>query len=277
MLLSVINDILDFSKVEAGKLELEHVSFDLQQLAEDIPEMFLHRATEKRVELNCHVLPSSPQNVIGDPERLRQILVNLVNNAIKFTEDGDVTIRIERSAGGDDIFALVRFCVVDTGIGIPAERLNRLFNSFSQVDASTTRRYGGTGLGLAICKQLVEAMGGRIGVESTVGEGSTFWFELPMQVAEGQAERMMNLPKSFRESSVLAVDDNETNLAILHDQLSRWGLNVETCTNSKSAMSLLRSRREEGRPFGLAILDCVMPDVDGVELAEQIRPRFHVV
>lgn len=271
VLLSVINDILDFSKIEAGKLELEHIPFDLQQMAEDIPEMFLHRATEKRVELNCHVLPGSPRNVMGDPERVRQILVNLVNNAIKFTEDGEVTIRIERTTGADNASSLVRFSVVDTGIGIPSERLHKLFNSFSQVDASTTRRYGGTGLGLAICKQLVETMKGRIGVESTVGEGSTFWFELPMEVAEEQPERTMNLPKSFRESPVLAVDDNETNLSILHDQLSQWGLTVETCTSSSNALALLKSRREEGRPFGMAILDCVMPDVDGVELAEQIR------
>lgn len=271
VLLSVINDILDFSKVESGKLELEHVAFDLQQLAEDIPDMFLHRAAEKRVELNCHILRNTPPHVIGDPERVRQVLVNLISNAIKFTEDGDVTLRIERVAGGDDIFSLIRYSITDSGIGIPVERQHRLFNSFSQVDASTTRRYGGTGLGLAICKQLVDAMGGRIGVDSTVGEGSTFWFELPMQVVESPVERHVELPKSFRESSILAVDDNETNLSILKEQLGHWGLTVETCSNSQDALQLLRSRRDLGQPYGMAILDRVMPGLDGIELAEQIR------
>lgn len=271
VLLSVINDILDFSKVEAGKLELEHIPFDLQRLAEDIPEMFLHRATEKRIELNCHVLPNAPQQVIGDPERVRQILVNLVSNAIKFTEDGDVTLRIERIPGDENIVTQVRFSVCDTGIGIPSDRLNRLFNSFSQVDASTTRRYGGTGLGLAICKQLVDAMGGRIGVDSVAGQGSTFWFELPLEAVEASPDRCINLPRAFREGTVLAVDDNDINLTILQDQLSQWGLNVETCSSSRVALKLMRSRCDEGRPFGMAILDRVMPDIDGAELAELIR------
>jgi Amt family ammonium transporter len=270
VLLSVINDILDFSKVEAGKLELEQIPFDLQRLVEDILEMFLHRAAEKRIELNCHVLPNAPQQVIGDPERVRQILVNLVSNAIKFTEDGDVTLRIERISGSEDI-ALLRFSVCDTGIGIPSDRLNRLFNSFSQVDASTTRRYGGTGLGLAICKQLVDAMGGKIGVDSVAGQGSTFWFELPLEAVEASPDRCINLPRAFREGTVLAVDDNDINLTILQDQLSQWGLKVETCSSSRVALKLMRSRCDEGRPFGMAILDRMMPDIDGAELAELIR------
>lgn len=271
VLLSVINNILDFSKVESGKLELERIPFDLLQIAEDVPDMFLHRATQKRIELNCHVLPGTPQQVVGDPERVRQVLVNLVSNAIKFTENGDVTIRIERLPGGDDIFSLLRFSVCDTGIGIPADRLGRLFNSFSQVDPSTTRRYGGTGLGLAICKQLIEAMGGRIGVESRAGEGSVFWFELPMEVVSTASPQRLVLPRSLEKGTILAVDDNETNLAILRDQLGSWGLTVETCSDPREALERMRARSRSACQYELVILDRVMPGLDGVELVEQIR------
>jgi len=271
VLLSVINNILDFSKVESGKLELERIPFDLLQIAEDVPEMFLHRATQKRIELNCHVLPGTPQQVIGDPERVRQVLVNLVSNAIKFTEDGQVTIRIERVPGGDTITAPLRFSVRDTGIGIPADRINRLFNSFSQIDPSTTRRYGGTGLGLAICKQLVEAMGGVIGVESRAGQGSDFWFELPLEIVQGASARHLALPRSLCEAPILVVDDNETNLAILKDQLQCWGLTAETCSDPRAGLERMRARRNAGQPYGLVILDRVMPDIDGLELVEQIR------
>ncbi|CAB1057421.1 hypothetical protein D1BOALGB6SA_2174, partial [Olavius sp. associated proteobacterium Delta 1] len=174
-LLGVINDILDYSKVEAGKLELEILDFDLRCTLEDVVDVLAVSAHPKGLELACRIQPDVPALVRGDPGRLRQVLVNLLNNAVKFTDKGEVLVRAELQRE-DDRLALVRFSVTDTGIGIPAERMHRLFQSFSQVDASTTRNYGGTGLGLAICKNLAELMGGEIGVQSRPGRGATFWF-----------------------------------------------------------------------------------------------------
>jgi CheY-like chemotaxis protein len=166
---------------------------------------------------------------------------------------------------------VICFVVSDTGIGIPADRLDRLFSSFSQVDASTTRRYGGTGLGLAICKQLVEAMGGKISVESCVGEGSTFWFELPLEIVSQEGSQPPALPRELSSASVLVVDDNATNLEILTDQLSRWGLQVHTESSPASALRAMQEKSQRGEQFDLGILDCVMPEMSGLELAEQIR------
>lgn len=272
VLLSLINDVLDFSKIEAGKLELEHIAFDLAALVDDIPEIFLHRASEKHIELTCRILPGTPQVVQGDPERLRQVLVNLIGNAFKFTENGEISISLRcKSLDESANTSVIRFEVRDTGIGIPAERIDRLFRSFSQVDASTTRRYGGTGLGLAICKQLVEAMKGTIGIESKVGSGSTFWFEIPFSVVKRDTGVNRPLPDQLQDARVLVVDDNETNREILKDQLSRWGLLVQLESNPREALQQLRKMAERGKNYDLAILDCVMPDMSGVELAEEIR------
>lgn len=272
VLLSLINDVLDFSKIEAGKLELEQIEFDLTALVDDIPEIFLHRAVEKNIELTCRILPGTPQVILGDPERLRQVLVNLIGNAFKFTENGEISIRLKcKSFDESRQSSVVRFEVRDTGIGIPAERLDRLFRTFSQVDASTTRRYGGTGLGLAICKQLVEAMRGTIGIESQVGVGSTFWFEIPFAVVKRDGGNARLLPDQLQDARVLVVDDNETNREILKDQLSRWGLHVQLESDPKVALMQLRKMAERGRQYDLAILDCVMPGMSGVELAEEIR------
>lgn len=269
-LLGLINDILDFSKIEAGKLELEQIEFDLQLLLEDVAEMFVHRAKAKGLEMTCRMLPDVPRRVQGDPERLRQIVSNLTNNAIKFTAQGEVEIRAETVRIGDDGVA-IKLAVRDTGIGIPENRRHRLFASFSQVDTSTTRKYGGTGLGLAICKQLVELMGGQIGVDSEMGKGSTFWAILPLPVVAQADIAEPPVPAELRQLRVLAVDDIDTNLEILRDQFTNWGLSITTVSSASEALERLRSAASQHRPYGLAILDCLMPEMDGLELAEAIR------
>jgi ammonium transporter, Amt family len=270
-LLSQINDILDFSKIEAGKLELERATVDLHDVLESIPEMFAHRAHAKNLELQCHILPTTPRFVIGDSERLRQVLVNLVGNALKFTENGQVVVRAERwTETATSAPASVRFEVRDTGIGIPAARVAKLFQSFSQVDVSTTRKYGGTGLGLAICRQIVELMGGEIGVTSLAGQGSTFWFQVPLEEDCRMDAKILDM-HDVSGLRVLAVDDNETNLEILSGQLTQWGVEVNTARGAREGLDLLRSAAESGRPFQVAVVDRLMPEVDGLELAQLIQ------
>ena len=272
-LLGLINDVLDFSKIEAGKLELEHIQFDLHLLLEDVAEMFSHRAAAKNLELSCYVAPNVPAIVRGDPERVRQILINLVNNAIKFTEQGEVVIRCERAASESDDQGRthLRLSVRDTGIGIPPERRNRLFNSFSQVDASTTRKYGGTGLGLAICRQVVELMGGDIGCDSQPGEGSMFWLHLPLETPSGDSSQSTSIGELFQNLRVLAVDDTETNLEILRDQIQSWGAKITTLRDPRFALAEMRRAVAEAAPYHLVILDHQMPELEGLQLAAQIR------
>jgi len=268
-LLGLINHILDFSKIEAGKLELEEIEFDLSAVVEDLGEMLGVRAASKHVELSCLMRSDVPKLVRGDPQRVRQVLLNLVTNAIKFTERGEVKVevRLERIDGN---LAQVHFAVTDTGIGIPADRVERLFTSFMQVDASTTRKYGGTGLGLAICKQLVEAMAGTIGVVSKPGQGSTFWFSIPLAPVSSTRPHHRAVPDHFNQLRVLAVDDVSTNLEILREQFQQWGLQLETCIDGRSAIEAVKDAESRGQPFDLAILDRLLPDVDGLDLAEQI-------
>ncbi len=273
-LLSQINDILDFSKIEAGKLELDCTTFDLRLLVEDVAEMFVLRAQSKGVELSCHVLPDVPANVLGDPERIRQVLINLVNNALKFTEQGEVAIRIElvsRAADDRGCVAKVKLSVRDTGIGMTPEQQQRLFTAFTQVDASISRKYGGTGLGLSICRQLVELMGGNIGVQSQQGDGSTFWCTIPLHVVGDRGVNRQQLMASLSALRVLAVDDTPTNLEILSDQLLSWGFELATATDAASALSLIRQADHAGSPFQLAILDRQLPDMDGLDLAAKIK------
>ncbi len=268
-LLGLINDILDFSKIEAGKLEMESLEFDLTTSVEEAAEMLAVKAARKGLEFHCFISPDIPPMVKGDPGRLRQILINLTNNAVKFTESGEVEVRAELDEQ-DAEEVKVRFTVRDTGIGIPPERREHLFEPFFQVDASTTRRFGGTGLGLAISRQLAEMMGGSIGVESVEGEGSTFWFTAVLEKQPDFANKPRRA-EDIRGARVLVVDDNETSRFILGKYLDSWGCLHECATSAEEALQKLAAAREEDRPFDLAIIDRLMPEVDGEELGRRIR------
>lgn len=270
MLLSLINDILDFSRIEAGKLELECVEFDLRYMVESVVATFASRAEGKNLELIAGVHPVMPSLVRGDSGRLQQILVNLVNNAIKFTERGEIVIRAALDSETDNE-ALVRFTVTDTGIGIPRDRLGRLFASFSQVDASTTRKFGGSGLGLAICKRLVELMGGQIGVESAEGRGSTFWFNVPLRKQPDNPTQSRALVAQIGKLRVLVVDDNATNRELVQAQLAEWGLDNRAVSDGTQALAVLCEAALAGVPFSLALLDMQMPGMSGRELARAIK------
>ncbi|MGH8973023.1 MAG: PAS domain S-box protein [Acidimicrobiia bacterium] len=266
-LLSIINDILDFSKIEAGKLELETVDFDLAQLVEEVAELVAEPARHKGVEVLASCDPELPDGLSGDANRIRQVLLNLASNAVKFTAQGEVFVGARRHDGSDRL--VVRFEVTDTGIGIDDEHRDRLFEPFSQADASTTRRFGGTGLGLAISRQLVEAMGGEIGLASEVGQGSTFWFTVPLEprLEVSGSQRVTDALTGLR---ALVVDDNQTNRLILYQQLNAWGLRPEAVPDGPAGLERLREAAATGERFGLGVLDLHMPDMDGLELAGHI-------
>ncbi|MBE0620617.1 MAG: response regulator [Burkholderiales bacterium] len=269
-LLTIINEILDFSKIEAGKLQLEHTDFDLRQLLDEVTAMVAGAAHAKRLELITHLDPSTPFALRGDPARLRQILVNLATNAIKFTEQGEVIIRVGLERNNGD-HARLRFEVSDTGIGIDQDGQSRIFDAFSQADGSTTRRYGGTGLGLTICKQLATLFGGEIGVSSQSGKGSTFWISLPFEKQPaGAAPAPAAPPARLRDVRLLVVDDNATNRDILCDELRAMGMRADSAPGGAGALDMLYSAA--GRdPYQIAILDMHMPVMDGLELAQCIR------
>ena len=267
-LLSIINDILDFSKIEAGKLELEKIDFELCELVEEAVEMVAEHGHRKGLELACHVKSDIPNVLRSDPNRLRQVLMNLLSNAIKFTDQGEVVIRVSAEPSTTEL-SIVRFEIQDTGIGLSAHQQSAIFDSFAQADGSTTRKYGGTGLGLSIAKQLVELMGGEIGVESTVGIGSTFWFtahfEQPLINIEPQTTRTMNGFKA------LIIDDNATNREIFELQLKSWSISSESAADAYQALDKLRAAKQSGQPFDFAILDMQMPEIDGIALAKAIQ------
>ncbi|WP_134739322.1 response regulator [Nocardioides sp. 503] len=269
-LLTLINDILDFSKVEAGKLQLETLDFSLVQVVEDAAELVGESATAKSLELLAYCSPELPAHLRGDPARIRQVLLNLASNAIKFTAEGEVVVRAQLDDTTDE-GVVVRFEVSDTGVGIAEEDQERLFDPFSQADSSTTRKYGGTGLGLAICRQLVTAMGGSLGVRSRPGAGSTFWFTLPLERAEGTDLVAAARPGGLSGVRVLVVDDNQTNRLILEDQLGAWGMRPDCVADAGTALVRLAEAERDGAPYELGVLDLCMPEVDGLELARRIR------
>jgi signal transduction histidine kinase/CheY-like chemotaxis protein len=269
-LLRVINDILDFSKIEAGKLELDCVHFNLCETVEEVVELFAERAQSKGLELICSFQGAMPSTVQGDPARLRQILTNLIGNAIKFTEKGEVVVRVT-PLEQDEEGAIIRFAVCDTGLGIAPENQARLFKAFSQVNNSSTRKYGGTGLGLSISKQLAEAMGGAIGVESTLGTGSTFWFTLRLTKHSTDLQPTLRIGPALQNRRVLIVDDNATNRAILHQQITGWGLRNESAAHGPQALEMLRAAAMQREPYDVAILDLYMPGISGLELARIIK------
>jgi PAS domain S-box-containing protein len=271
-LLAIINDVLDFSKIEFGKLELDYHAFSLLDLVHDVIGLLNFRALNKKLELKYDIDLSLPIDYMGDATRLRQVLINLVANAIKFTERGEVRIEINaetlRANDPADVRRLV-FHVCDTGIGIPAERLDRLFKVFSQVDASTTRRYGGSGLGLAICQKLVELMGGTIQVKTLVDKGSIFSFELSLRVAHQLSETAeLNMNLGLAGHHVLIVDDIETNRRMLTLQMKRCGITAEGASTGREALALLQQPEKK---FDAALIDFQMPHTDGVMLAREIR------
>jgi PAS domain S-box-containing protein len=267
-LLTLVNDLLDFSKIEARKLQLDHVAFNLRNALEDTMRVLAPRAHQKGLELACHIHPETPDDLIGDPLRLRQVVVNLVGNAIKFTEQGEVVLRVEREPGGDANVQL-HFSVSDTGIGIPQEKQAVIFEAFSQADSSTTRRYGGTGLGLTISAQLVGLMGGSISVESEPGHGSTFHFTVRFQPQQPGTEKPTR-SRTLTDLPVLVVDDNATNRRILKEVLTNWRMHPVTVDSGAAALRALEESLKSGQPFAVVLLDGHMPEMDGFAVAERV-------
>lgn len=268
-LLHLINDILDFSKIEAGRLELETVTFALRDELADTMQAFSGRATEKGLELACHVALDVPDGLKGDPHRLRQILVNLVGNAIRFTEQGEVVLDVRAETHGKDCVGLA-FAVSDTGAGIAHDKQQMIFEAFSQADASFTRRFGGSGLGLTIASQLVQLMGGQLKVNSEPGKGSVFQFTIPFALGELRVPHEQHEQPQLHGLPVLVVDDNGTNCRILEEMLRGWGMRPNSASNGVRALALLRNAAETGQPYHLVLLDMLMPEMDGISVAGMI-------
>jgi PAS domain S-box-containing protein len=269
-LLRLINDILDFSKIEAGKLTLETIDFDLRATLEDLSELLAVRAQEKGLELVCLIDPDVPSFVRGDPGRIRQVLINLIGNAVKFTSSGEVSVRVE-ALDEFDGKAAIKFTVIDTGTGIPHNRLKSLFKPFSRINASDDSHYEGTGLGLSISKNLVNLMGGEIGVESRLGHGSSFWFTTVVEKQPVTPPLTLAITREIFGCRILGVDDNLTNRRLLEAYLQSWGCRFELVRNGSQTLAKLQEAVISGDPYDIAILDMQMPDMDGETLGEIIK------
>ena len=268
-LLTVINDILDFSKIEAGKLSIESQPVDLRLVMEEVNEMLAPKAEDKKLDLILEYPAALPHHFLGDAGRIRQVLTNLTGNAIKFTERGQILVSVE-CENGDPQKAAIKFSVHDTGPGIPADKLKLLFQKFSQGDGSTTRVYGGTGLGLAISKQLVELMGGDIGVQSSAGVGSTFWFRLPLQL-DARPQHVPAPAANLQDLRVLIVDDNAVNRRVLHEQVISWGMRNGSFDSGEKVVDAMREAKIAGDPYHFVLLDYQMPGMDGAAVADAIK------
>ena len=274
-LLTILNDVLDFSKVEAGRLELESIAFDVRSAMQDVVELLAEAAQRKGLELLGFVDPAVPEAVSGDPGRFRQILMNLIGNAVKFTERGEVMVSVRLAAEEGDTVTL-RVEVRDTGIGISAEAQGRLFQAFSQADSSTTRRFGGTGLGLAICGKLVEIMGGELGVDSEIGRGSTFWFTVRLARTEAVTASALPSPAQLRGMRALVIDDNATNRQILRAQLQTWSVQVDEADGGAAGLACLRSAAGVGNLYDIILLDMQMPGMSGLDVAKAVRGELNL-
>ena len=271
-LLGIINDILDFSKIEAGKLDVEEIDFKLDEVLENLTDMIAGKLIDRPVELVIRVEPNMPMDLRGDPLRLGQVLINLVGNAVKFTQEGEVLVEVV-SLGLDDDKVNVRFSVSDTGIGMSEEQAARLFSPFTQADATTTRRFGGTGLGLAICKNLVELMGGEIGVRSVEGQGSTFWFSLPFPRLAKVRKQVRDVASDLRGMRVMVVDDNATARTVFGEMLESMGFDVTAVHSGPAALAeMSRSVTDsDEKPYQLILMDWAMPGMDGVETIRELK------
>ena len=271
-LLTIINDILDFSKIESGKLELEATEFDIRDTIGVVLKALALRAHQKDLELVCDIASDVPMRIVGDPIRMNQVITNLVGNAIKFTERGEITLHVHTETVSDESVVL-RFAVRDSGIGIPADKQKAIFDPFSQADHSTTRRFGGTGLGLSISSQLIEMMGGKLAVESEIGRGSSFHFAGTFGLKQHQPVVVNPGENSLTNLPVLVVDDNATSRYILDVMLSNWHMKARLVESAKAALEEVERARKEGKPFQLMLLDVIMPEMDGFQLAEEMKRR----
>ncbi len=269
-LLGILNDILDISKIEAGKLEMDQTPFDLEEVMSNLATIVSNKSHEKNIEFLQETALNVPSSLIGDPLRLSQVLINLAGNAVKFTDQGEVIVRVEFEGEAEGVVAL-RFTIEDTGIGMSEKEISRLFQPFTQADSSITRKFGGTGLGLTISKRLVEMMGGNIWVESTLGAGSKFIFTAHFHKAEKQVTHVQQLSKDLRSLRVLAVDDSESSLHILKSYLESFTFEVTLAGSGVDALQAVKRANEEGKPFALVILDWKMPEMDGIELSRRLR------